>query len=462
MYFRIIRNDIKKSKLINIIMMLFIASAAMLVSLAAVLTVNLFGSIDTLMTRAETPHFMQMHSGTIDRSRLELFAEQNGNVEKLQIAEFLNIDGAEITIGENSLAGSVQDNGLSTQSSDFDYLFDLDGQAINASDDEVYVPICYLKDGTAKVGDRIRICGKSFTVAGFVRDSLMMSTLSSSKRFLVSDNALTALKDSGSVEYLIAFRLKDQAGISDFETAYTSAGLERNGPAITYPLIRILNAISDGMMIGVILLVSLLIVAVAFLCIRFTLLAKMEEDFREIGVMKAIGLRVSDIKRIYLSKYAALAGLGCTLGCVLSFAFKGMLLENIRLYMGENEDAGIAILFGIFGIVFIFFAVLIFVSGVLRRLRKLSAAEAVRFGTTQEKASKNRRLSLSRNRLMSTNAFMGIIDVFSRKRLYTSILIVFSIAIFITVVPKNLYNTLSSKDFIEYMGVGNCDLRFDI
>ena len=68
-----------------------------------------------------------------------------------------------------------------------------------------------------------------------------------------------------------------------------------------------LNGLSDGLMIGVILLISALVIAVAFLCIRFTLLAKIEEDYREIGVMKAIGLRVSDIKKIYLVQYAAIS-----------------------------------------------------------------------------------------------------------------------------------------------------------
>lgn len=108
-----------------------------------------------------------------------------------------------------------------------------------------------------------------------------------------------------------------------FKNDYTSAGLEANGPSITYPLFKMLNAMSDGLMIFVILLVSLLVVAVAFMCIRFTLLATIERDTREIGVMKAIGLRVSDIKKLYLVKYAGIAALGCALGYVLSLVFRG-------------------------------------------------------------------------------------------------------------------------------------------
>jgi hypothetical protein len=63
-----------------------------------------------------------------------------------------------------------------------------------------------------------------------------------------------------------------------FEAAYTSAGLDANGPTLTYPLFKTMNAISDGLMIAVILLVSVLVVMIAFMCIRFTLLADIHRD----------------------------------------------------------------------------------------------------------------------------------------------------------------------------------------
>lgn len=462
MYWRIIRNDILKSKAITLTTTLFVAAAAMLVSLAAILVVNLSGALDTLMTQAKTPHFMQMHSGELDADRLKVFAEQNHNVGEFQVLEFLNMDGSQIRFGDRSLANSVQDNGFSMQSEKFDYLLDLDGNVINVSDGQLYVPISYMKDSTAKVGDKAVISGKEFTVAGFLRDSQMNSALASSKRFLVSKHDFEDLKNLGSIEYLIEFRLKDLSKLSEFETAYASAGIEANGPTITYPLFKTMNALSDGMMIGVILLVSVLVVAITLMCIRFTLLARIDDDYREIGVMKAIGLRISDIKKIYLAKYAAIAAAGCILGFGLSFVFKGFLLGNIRLYMGESENSSFALLFGIIGILLVFLAIIAYVNGVLRRFRKISAAEAIRFGISQEKNAGAKRFNLSGNRLLSTNVFLGVKDVLARKRLYATMLAVLVISAFIMIVPQNLHNTISSENFIKYMGIGNSDIRIDI
>ncbi|WEK53559.1 MAG: FtsX-like permease family protein [Candidatus Cohnella colombiensis] len=462
MYYRIIRNDILKSKVITLTTMIFVAAAANLVSLAAILIVNLSGSLDTLMTQAKTPHFMQMHSGEIDTARLKAFAEQNSNVDEFQVVEFLNMDGSQFIFGEKSLANSVQDNGLSVQSEKFDYLLDLNGNVINVSDGELYAPVSYMKDNTTKVGDKTLISGKEFTVAGFLRDSTMNSSLSGSKRFLVSNNDFAEIKDLGNIEYLIEFRLKDLSSVGAFGTAYATAGLEANGPAVTYTLFKMMNALSDGMMIGVILLVSVLVVAIALMCIRFTLLAKIEDDYREIGVMKAIGLRVSDIKKIYLAKYASIALAGSILGFALSFVFKDMLLKNIRLYMGGSENSSFALLFGIIGILLVFLAIIAYVNRVLKRFRKISAAEAIRFGNTQEKSAGTKRFSLSGNRLFNTNVFLGIKDVLARKRMYATMLAVLVISAFIMIVPQNLYNTISSKGFIKYMGIGSYDMRIDI
>nr|WP_216361443.1 FtsX-like permease family protein [Candidatus Chloroploca asiatica] len=300
MYYRAIRNDMLKRKAITLTTMLFIAAAALLVALAAILVVNLAGAIDTLMTRAKTPHFMQMHTGELDTARLATFAAQNDLIAESQVLEFLNIEGAQFRFAERSLAGSVQDNGLAVQSKTFDFLLDLDGNIIQPSDGEIYVPISYVQDGSARIGDTVEVAGTAFLIAGALRDSQMQPLLASSKRFLVSPSDFAQLREHGSIEYLIEFRLHDLATLGAFETAYTAAALDANGPTITYPLFRLLNGLSDGLMIAVILLVSVLVLAIAFLCIRFTLLAKIEDDYREIGVMKAIGLRVADIKSVPL------------------------------------------------------------------------------------------------------------------------------------------------------------------
>ena len=211
---KIIQRDIAGNKAVSFLTVLFITAAAMLLSLAGILVTNLFGSIDRLMTDAKTPHFMQMHTGDVDFEELEAFAAGNSAVEDFQVLEFLNVGGEKIRLGENSLALSVQDNGFSVQSSRFDFLLDENNRPAQPKDGELWVPVCYNRDHTVQAGDKAVINGKTFVVTGFVRDSQMNSTLASSKRFVVSAGDYAQLKEGGSVEYLIEFRLKDLSDLS--------------------------------------------------------------------------------------------------------------------------------------------------------------------------------------------------------------------------------------------------------
>jgi putative ABC transport system permease protein len=462
-YRKIIINDVRKSKLITITITAFILLAAMLTSLAAILSVNLLSAINNMMLRAQTPHFMQMHSGDIDMERLSAFAGTEKNVKEFQVLSFLNIEGAEIVIGENSLAGSVQDNGLSVQSKRFDFLLDLDGNIIYPAKGEIYVPIYYMKQGLASIGDSITIHDVSFTVAGFLRDSQMNASMISSKRFLINESDFEKVREFGKLEYLIEFRFSDSSAVSAFESGYIAAGLPANGPpAITHSLFKLVNALDDGMMIAMLILISVLVIMINFLCIRFTLIAKIEEDYREIGVLKAIGLQVGSIKKLYLAKYGALAGIACIAGFISSLFAKEPLMENIRLYMGESSSSGLGTAFGMVGAGVIFFVVVLYVNGVLGRFKKVSVAEAIRFGAPQSGAKTAKSFRLSGSRGLPPNIFLGIKDVLSRKKLYSTMLLVLVISSFLMIVPQNIYNTISQRNFMTYMGIGECDMRIDI
>lgn len=76
---------------------------------------------------------MQMHTGEVDRERLAAFVKDNGNVAAYEVAEFLNLNGSDIKLGDHSFADSVEDNGLAVQSKNLDYLLTMENQLSNQS-----------------------------------------------------------------------------------------------------------------------------------------------------------------------------------------------------------------------------------------------------------------------------------------------------------------------------------------
>ncbi|MDZ7834423.1 MAG: hypothetical protein U5K84_02885 [Alkalibacterium sp.] len=51
MYYKLIKKDFQKSKAVTLTTVFFVAAAAMLVSLALILVINLTGAIDSMMTQ---------------------------------------------------------------------------------------------------------------------------------------------------------------------------------------------------------------------------------------------------------------------------------------------------------------------------------------------------------------------------------------------------------------------------
>lgn len=262
---KLIWNDVRQNKLLSAATVFFMAVSAMMLALTALLFSSLLGSVNGLMEQAQAPDLVQMHTGTLDESQISQFAGERQEIGQWQICRFLNLDNSEVTLGGHSLLDSIQDNGLCTQSKRFDYLLDMDNDRPKVLPGQVYVPVCYRTRYELNIGDTMRIGSEKLTVAEFLRDAQMNSMMVSSKRFLVSEWDYERLKPCGEEEYLIEFLLKDGADTNTVSTAYTRRGLPANGPAIAKPLIRMMNALSDGTTIVVIFLAAVVVLLVALL-----------------------------------------------------------------------------------------------------------------------------------------------------------------------------------------------------
>lgn len=431
---QLIINDTKSNRLITLSTAVFMAVTAMMLGLSVFLFATLYSSIDSLMTKAETPHFLQMHTGELSEEEICAFAAERHDVEEMQICTFLNLENGQIRIGDTGFDNNMQDNGLFCQSDKFDYLLDAGDNIIHVAPGDVYVPVAYKNEYGIKAGDAMYICTEKLNVAGFLRDSQMNSMMASSKRFLVNEYDYERLKPLGSEEYLIEFRLRDGSDIGVFSTAYKDAGLPANGPEITYPLIRLMNALSDGIMIIIILLAAFVVLYISVMCIRYIILTQLEKDRREIGMMKAVGLSKKDIRRLYMTKYLLLSVTGCIAGSALACVLAVPLGRNMRELYGETENAALVYAGMIAGAVLAEAIILSSVRNALRKTEKLSAVAALfgRGGTGR------------------------------RKNLWIPVSVIIMVSVFMMMVPDSMKKTMSAPDFVRYMGIGNSQIRIDV
>ncbi len=412
----------------------FVAISVAMISLTAMLFANLTGAMEHLMEVAKTPDFLQMHAGDMDTDELERFVLDRPEVADYQIIRFLNLENSILMLGEESLLDSTQDNGISIQGDGFDYMVGLDNELPIVCPGEVYVPVCYESMYHVKIGDDMRIGNRKLTVAGFIRDSQMNSMMASSKRFLVCEEDYESLKSLGSEEYLIEFLLTENTDMNAFKTAYEDANLPMNGPTITRPLIKMMNTLSDGIMIMIILLISVLVLLISLVCIRFMLLTRVVSETGEVGILKALGISGKDIRSMFLRRYNCLVLTGAGLGMVISILVFHPFSSQMQKLYGVSANGLSRYLYALLSAVFVGSVIVLFLLRILRKLNEMTALGALT-GSIEE-GKKN------------SNMFC--------------IMLVTAIAVFLMLIPSNLYSTLSSPEFVTYMGIGNAEIRMDM
>lgn len=227
-------NDLVKNRGVNVSLFLVLVLSALLMATGAMVVERLLGSVDSLFAEAKPPHYLQMHRGDYDEAELAAFAESRPELDTWLIEEMLGFDSAAISwerpsTGESGdLSASLIDNLFVSQNAEFDYLIDQEGEVAEPVSGEVYVPVAYRQQFDLEQGDRIGVLTdsgtKHFEVQGFVRDSQMASSLSSSTRFLVADSDLQEMSAAGggSPEIIVEYRLDDPSDTAAFQTAYDS------------------------------------------------------------------------------------------------------------------------------------------------------------------------------------------------------------------------------------------------
>lgn len=470
MFLKIVKNDFIRNKIVTTAVFIFIMMAVILAASAINNIANLIQSMSELQERAVPADITQMHSGEFDQAEIDQFTEEHSkDIAMQETMVLLTFDGSNIHFGENqTMAGTVQDISFVTQNQQFDFILDLDNEKLGVKEGEVAVPIYFMEQYDLKIGETITVkkgeYEKEFVISDYARDYEMNSSLTSSKRFVLNQADYDEMREmqAGELEYLIQFKLKENGDAQGLQTAYIKGGLPANGPTVGGKIFLIFNAMSDSAVAMVIILISILLIIIASLCIRLTFLATIDEDIREIGVMKAIGISKNDIKKVYLNKYRVMSVAAGIIGYLLSFAVVNLFNGNMRLYISSDLSGSLKYILSLIAPFVVYLMIVMYCKQVLKRIDKISTVEALRSDIMERGKNRKYSFSLLKNKFFSTNIYMGLRDVWKRFKIYRLLFIIFSVCTFIVILPLNVYNTMNSPEFSTYMGIGKSDMRIDL
>lgn len=466
----LLKNDFRKNKGKNLILLLFIALSAAIAVSVCLMLMQLFSSISGLYETARSPHFLQMHKGELNQRDIDALNEGYPGMEHWQTVSMVDVHGEELLVepvkGEAfDLSSCRLDISLVRQNSSYDVLLDGERKKLTVRQGEIGVPVILLDQFDMQMGDMVILQSggvrKCFTVAAYVYDAQMNSTLCSSTRFLISDvDFEELLGKAGETEYLIEAWFTDSSLASAYQTAYEQSqpALPKDGQAITYTMIFLLSAMTDLMMALVCLLLGAVLLFLAVLCLRYCLLEELEEDAREIGTMKAIGISSGGIHRLYLGKLRILTAGGCVAGFALALLLNGVLTSRMNRTFGEQHTGLSCYLAALAADGLVYLLVLFAARRILRRLNRVNVVDLLvtETGFSKKHPAKD---GMSRSRFLPVDFWMGVHEV---RRGYGMIFLLTLCLTFLLMVPFRMAGTMADGEFVTYMGCPLFDVLLEV
>lgn len=461
MYLSILKKDLKRKKAMNMILLLFIILATMFVSSSVNNIINVTTALDNYFEMANAPDYFV---ATMNKNLSVDIDETVGSasaVDHYAVENILFLSPDNFIFGDEDI---VINGGTNLVQSDIGMNYFLsDGSILETVKPGEF----YMTEGKADalgvdVGDRLTIelngVSREFVLADKIKDALLGSNQLSITRYIISEEDFECFLSAENTEEYYGGTLVYLYS-SDMEKVSTQI------KPIVDNSIRTMDRafmefcyIFDMIVVGVLLVVSIILIAIAFVVLRFTISVTLSEEFREIGVMKAIGIGNFRIRGLYLVKYMGLSVIGATIGFALSFPFGEMLMSvsSQSIIVGKQSP----ILINIFCTVLVIAVILLFCYECTDKVKKMSPIDAIRNGQTGERFRKKSLMSLGKSKL-SVTSFLALNDIVSSPKRYGIISLTFFLCLSLLLILSATVSTMNSDSLATTFGWADCDIYID-
>ena len=453
MYLNILKKDLKRKKTMNVILVLFIILATMFAASGLNNVFTVVNGTDYYLDKAEIGDFAVITMGDNSTGNADGILAEADCITSYKIERCIfgsqdsikRADGTDVETKNTPLFQSISDAKLK--------FFDTSNQPVaDVAQGEVMIAGIFMGNNNFNVGDNIRIklgdVQMDLKIAGKVKDAFLGSDFMGNTRFLLNQTDY----DKFLADEMIKAHYQGEVIYieTDDVTATISAisdipGIAFSGARSTLEMCYVMEMI----VAFVVLILSICLIIVSFVVLRFSIGFTISEEYREIGVMKAIGIKNHKIRGLYIAKYLLMSLIGGSIGFFASIPFGNMLLMSVSDNMVLGNDAGLLI--NLVSAVGTMIIILLFAYSCTGKVKKLTPIDAIRSGQTGERFGKKSCLRIGR-----TNArpafFMAVNDILSAPKRFMTIMISFFLCTLFVLMLENTVSTMKSPNLITTFG----------
>ncbi len=468
MFLRILKKDLKRKRTTNFILLLFIILASMFLASSVDNLIAVNGAIDHFLKLSKVPDFFAVALTDGKSDEIADFLEGQQWLSEYEIIDGFNLVNEDVTITEcQADAGQTayeRSNTLfvGTIPSNFTKVYTNEGEALTLSPGEIAFPKVEADENNLQVGDKVSLRvgeeEQEFRIAAIVKDAVYGSSMMGFKRLFITQE-----------DYAVFDKQKDLVRTRIYNMNFLDEEKARSEwskqnftviSAIDGPETIRMCYIMDMLIAAILIVVSICLILLAFLVLRFTIVFTLQEDYKEIGIMKAIGLRNVGIKGLYLVKYLALSVSGALIGLVFSVPFgKAILKRAIVNIVVERTQQNFVI--NMVCAAVIVGVVLLFCYVCIGKLKKISAMEAIRSGSDGERYKAKSRLRFWKRARMRPYFYLAINDIMSSVKRFGVLIVTFCLGMMLILLPLSAANTLKSDGIISEFSISPSDVYLD-
>ncbi len=449
MWFEILKKDLRKQKGVNIILFLFITLSTIFLASSVNNICLVINGLDTYMEYANVSDVMVVFGAEDEKEQFEDWLDSRSEVTEYAHEQLCEIKADDILVVKTGETSSFDANGASLYlgytGGKYAKPLDVQGNDLVVGAGEVAVASGLMERNALHIGDELqfKLSDKTYTyrVAMQVKDIMYGNEMSGMGRFVFCKEDYDKMVSNCTNVKIMTYgynttdlqKTLDSMNHQGF--TWLANAFERDIYSMLY--------VFDMIIAALFIVVGLCLILISLMILRFSLSFTMEENYREIGVMKAIGMRNFSIQKIYLVKYLTVIAVGAFTGFLLSIPIGKVMERSVskNMVLGDSANSiGLNLLCSVVIIVFVTAMCIAFTG----KLKKISAIEAIRSGGTGERYQKRRGISLYKRKYMGTISFLGLNDILCNKKRYLVLFLTFCISFVLITVPLNTLTTMES------------------
>ncbi len=370
MFWRILKKDIKRKKTMNIILLLFVILCSMFAAAAVNNIIAVTGGIE---------HYFDV-SGVPD-AVVTIWGENDAEEKIGELVSISEIKTEHCLYGFSSKCFTYKGKKfnsfinparlISDDEMGIKY-FDEDNNVIEGVDKGCfYCTSMLLQNMDVAKGDEIELevgdCRLTLTYMGLLKGALFSSDSASSPTLIINSADYDYL-DKNEADHMSSYktlyiRTADISALRAIATEYNDVYVSTRDENREIYLYDILAAY-------IMMTISIVLMITAFVVLRFTIGFTISEEFREIGVMKAVGIDNVSIRSLYIVKYLVIAVAGSVIGFFCSIPLGHMMMKTISENMVLGSESSTAM--GLISSAAVIIIILLFCYGCTHKVKKLS------------------------------------------------------------------------------------------